>query len=128
MEFKVVDENDNEVPVGEKGSSSAGGPGRTPRLNSAFPRRSKEKDLGGWLRAAHRHREPRGVLLRFRKCNELGRAGDYIQTDQRERIIQGHPDGGEGESVGVHRGIRGSGESDLVCGCLALRGKNLRPK
>jgi len=131
MEFKVVDENDNEVPVGQKGeliSRMVRGDTKVDYLG--LPEASKEKTLGGWLRSgAIVHRDAEGwYYFDFRKGTELRRPGDFIQPDHVERVIGEHPDVSEVCVYGVPAASGAPGESDLVAAMSPFEGKTIDPK
>jgi crotonobetaine/carnitine-CoA ligase len=131
MEFKVVDENDNEVPIGEKGeliSRMVRGDTKVDYLG--LPEASKEKTLGGWLRSGDIvHKDAQGwYYFDFRKGTELRRAGDFIQPDHVERVIGEHPDVSEVCVYGVPAASGAPGESDLVAAVSPFPGKGIDPK
>ena len=131
MEFKVVDEGDNEVPVGQKGeliSRMVRGDTKVDYLG--LPEASKEKTLGGWLRSGDIvHRDAEGwYYFDFRKGTELRRAGDFIQPDHVERIVGEHPDVSEVCVYGVPAASGAPGESDLVAAVSPFEGKTIDPK
>ncbi|MDT8273124.1 MAG: AMP-binding protein, partial [Desulfomonilia bacterium] len=131
MEFKVVDENDKEVPVGEKGeliSRMIRGDTKVDYLG--LPEASKEKTMGGWLRSGDIvHKDAEGwYYFDFRKGTELRRAGDFIQPDHVERVIGEHPDVSEVCVYGIPAASGAPGESDLVAAIAPFEGKAIDPK
>jgi len=131
MEFKVVDENDNEVPVGQMGeliSRMIRGDTKVDYLG--LPEASKEKTLGGWLRSGDIvHRDAEGwYYFDFRKGTELRRAGDFIQPDHVERIIGEHPGVSEVCVYGIPAASGAPGESDLVAAVASFEGNTIDPK
>jgi len=131
MEFRVVDENDNDVPVGQKGeliSRMIRGDTKVDYLG--LPEASKEKTLGGWLRSGDIvHRDGEGwYYFDFRKGTELRRAGDFIQPDHVERVIGGHADVSEVCVYGVPAASGAPGESDLVAAVAPFEGGKIDPK
>ncbi len=130
MQFKIVDENDQEVPVGESGeliSRMIRGETKVDYLGK--PQASEEKTRGGWLRTGDIvHKDEKGYyFFNHRKGSELRRAGDFIQPDHVEKII------GEMETVsevcvyGIPSESGAPGESDLVAAVAAFEGAELDP-
>jgi crotonobetaine/carnitine-CoA ligase len=131
MEFKVVDENDNEVPVGKTGeliSRMVHGETRVDYLD--LPDASQEKTRGGWLRSGDMvHRDEKGwFFFDYRKGSELRRAGDFVQPDYVEAAIGKHPDVGEVCVYGIPAASGAPGESDLVAALAPLEGTSIDPK
>ncbi|MGC9325676.1 MAG: AMP-binding protein [Desulfomonilia bacterium] len=131
MEFKVVDENDTEVPVGQMGeliSRMIRGDTKVDYLG--LPEASKEKTMGGWLRSGDIvHKDAEGwYYFDFRKGTELRRAGDFIQPDHVERVIGEHPDVSEVCVYGIPAASGAPGESDLVAAISPFEGKTIDPK
>ena len=131
MQFKIVDEEDNEVPVGTSGeliSRMIRGETKVDYLGK--PQASEEKTRGGWLRTGDIvHKDEKGYyFFDHRKGSELRRAGDFIQPDHVERII------GEMESVsevcvyGIPPELGAPGESDLVAAVAGFDGADIDPQ
>ena len=130
MELKIVDENDNEVPVGETGElicRMLRGDTKVDYLGK--PEESKEKTKGGWLRTGDMvHRDEKGwYFFDYRKGTELRRAGDFIQPDYVETIIGQHPDVSEVCVYGVPAASGAPGESDLVAAIEPFKGITIDP-
>ncbi|MBN1534341.1 MAG: AMP-binding protein [Spirochaetes bacterium] len=130
MEFKVVDEEDAEVPAGTTGElicRLTKGDTRVDYLG--LPDASKEKTKGGWLRTGDMvHRDGEGwYYFDFRKGTELRRAGDFIQPEYVETVIGKHPDVSEVCVYGVPATSGAPGESDLVAAVSPLEGKAIDP-
>ncbi len=90
MEFKVVDEDDHDLPPGERGELIVRmTKGETKVDYLGKPEASEEKTRGGWLRTGDIvHRDAAGwYFFDHRKGSELRRAGDFIQPDHIERVI-----------------------------------------
>ncbi len=130
LEFKIVDENDQKVPVGECGEliiRMIRGETKVDYLGK--PQASEEKTRGGWLRTGDIvHRDEKGFyFFDHRKGSELRRAGDFIQPDHVEKII------GEMETVrevcvyGIPSEQGAPGESDLVAAIAPFNGAALDP-
>ncbi len=131
MEFKVVDEEDNEVPAGQTGElicRMVRGDTRVDYLG--LPDESKDKTRGGWLRTGDMvHRDGKGwYFFDFRRGTELRRAGDFIQPDYIEKVIGEHPDVSEVCVYGVPAASGAPGESDLVAAVAPFEGKRIDPK
>jgi acyl-coenzyme A synthetase/AMP-(fatty) acid ligase len=131
MQFKVVDENDNQVPAGQTGElicRMIRGDTKVDYLG--LPDISKEKTRGGWLRTGDmvHHDEQGWYYFDFRKGTELRRAGDFIQPDHVERSIGEHPDVSEVCVYGIPAASGAPGESDLVAAIAPFEGKTIDPK
>ena len=130
MEFKVVDENDNEVPPGVTGELiSRMIKGETKVDYLGLPEASDEKTKGGWLRSGDMvHRDEKGwYFFDYRKGAELRRAGDFIQPDHVEMVIGRHPDVSDACVYGIPAASGAPGESDLVAAVAPFRGKTIDP-
>mgnify|MGYP000103160476 CR=1 FL=1 len=130
MEFKVVDENDQEVPPGTVGElivRMTKGETRVDYLDNAAA--SEEKTRGGWLRTGDMvHRDKEGwYFFHHRKGSELRRAGDFIQPDQIERVIGEHPDVSEVCVYGIPAESGAPGESDIVAAVVPFEGRTIDP-
>ena len=130
MEFKVVDEEDNEVPpsvVGELLMRSLKGETQVDYLGR--PEASEEKTRGGWLRSGDMvHRDLDGwFFFNYRKGGGLRRAGDFIQPEHVETIIGHHPDVSEVCVFGVQADSGAPGESDIVAGIVPLEERSIDP-
>jgi acyl-CoA synthetase (AMP-forming)/AMP-acid ligase II len=130
LEFKVVDENDNEVPPGVSGeliSRMIKGDTRVDYLG--LPDASKEKTRGGWLRSGDIvHRDEEGwYFFDYRKGTELRRAGDFIQPEHVEKVIGEHTDVSEVSVYGIPAASGAPGESDLVAAVSPFEGKTIDP-
>ncbi|HWR68622.1 MAG TPA: AMP-binding protein [Desulfomonilia bacterium] len=131
MEFKVVDENDNEVPVGQSGeliSRMVRGDTKVDYLG--LPDASKDKTRGGWLRSGDIvHRDKDGwYYFDYRKGSELRRSGCMKSPDHVEKVIGEHPDVSEVCVYGVPAASGAPGESDLVAAIAPFEGKTIDPK
>lgn len=131
MEFKVVDDDDNELPPGETGElicKLTKGDTRVDYVGK--PEESKEKTKSGWLRTGDMvHRDAEGwYFFDFRKGTELRRAGDFIQPEYVETVIGRHPDVSEVCVYGVPAASGAPGESDLVAALAPFEGKAIDPK
>lgn len=130
MEFKIVDENDNDVPPGVRGELICRMmKGETKVDYLGKPDASKEKTRGGWLRSGDIvHRDEKGwYFFDFRKGTELRRSGDFIQPDYVEKVIGEHPDVSEVCVYGVPAASGAPGESDLVVAVSPFEGKTIDP-
>lgn len=130
MEFKVVDENDNEVEPGESGELiSRMLKGETKVDYLGLPDASKDKTRGGWLRSGDIvHKDEDGwYFFDYRKGTELRRAGDFIQPDHVEKVIGEHPDVSEVCVYGIAAASGAPGESDLVVAVSPFEGKTIDP-
>ena len=130
MEFKVVDEEDSEVPHGKSGElivRMTKGDTKVDYLGK--PEASEEKTRGGWLRTGDVvHRDDKGwYYFDHRKGSELRRAGDFIQPDHIERVV------GEMDAVsevcvyGIPAASGAPGESDLVAAVAPFAGQSIDP-
>ncbi|MBN2078571.1 MAG: AMP-binding protein [Spirochaetes bacterium] len=130
MEFKVVDDDDADVPVGESGElicRMLKGETRVDYLGR--PDDSKEKTRGGWLRTGDMvHRDEQGwYFFDFRKGTELRRAGDFIQPEYVESVIGSHGDVSEVCVFGIPAASGAPGESDLVAAVEPFEGNTVDP-
>jgi crotonobetaine/carnitine-CoA ligase len=130
MEFKVVDENDNEVSYGQTGElicRMIRGDTKVDYLGK--PEESQEKTKGGWLRTGDMvHKDEAGwYFFDYRKGTELRRAGDFIQPDYVETKIGSHPDVSEVVVYGIPAASGAPGESDLVAALRPFEGKSIDP-
>jgi crotonobetaine/carnitine-CoA ligase len=125
MEFQVVDENDTQVPDGQTGELIVRlTKGETKVDYLGKPEASAEKTRGGWLRTGDMvHRDEKGwYYFDFRKGSELRRSGDFIQPDQIEKVIGGHPDVSEVCVYGIPAASGAPGESDIVAAVAPFEG------
>lgn len=130
LEMKVVDENDREVPPGQKGELiSRNINGETKVDYWGLPGESEEKTRGGWLRSGDIvHRDQDGWLFfDHRKGAELRRSGDFIQPEYVERVIGGHPDVSDVCVYGIPAASGAPGESDLVAAVAPFEGRAIDP-
>jgi carnitine-CoA ligase len=130
MEFKIVDEQDTEVPAGQTGElicRMMKGETRVDYLGK--PDDSEEKTRGGWLRTGDMvHRDAGGwYFFDFRKGTELRRAGDFIQPEYVETVIGKHPEVSEACVFGIPAASGAPGESDLVAALEPFEGKEIDP-
>jgi len=130
LQFKVVDEEDQAVPVGESGEliiRMIRGETRVDYLGK--PQASEEKTRGGWLRTGDIvHQDEKGYyFFDHRKGSELRRAGDFIQPDHVEKIIGELEDISEVCVYGIPSEEGAPGESDLVAAVAHFEGAALDP-
>ncbi|MBW1897645.1 MAG: AMP-binding protein [Deltaproteobacteria bacterium] len=131
MEFRVVDENDKQVPDAETGELIIKMTrGDTKVDYHDLPDASEEKTRGGWLRTGDLVKKDSKGWYYFicRKGSELRRAGDFIQPDHIEKVIGEHPDVSEVCVYGIPSASGAPGESDLVAGIAPVEGKSIDPK
>jgi acyl-CoA synthetase (AMP-forming)/AMP-acid ligase II len=117
IEMKIVDENDNEVPVGEMGELiSRMKTSETEVTYFGKEKESREKTRGGWLRSGDIcHQDENGFFyFDFRKGGGLRRQGDFIQPDYVEKIIGEHESVSEVCVYGIPAASGAPGECDLV--------------
>ncbi len=126
--MKIVDENDRELPPGEKGElvcKMTFGPTTVNYFGKK--KASREKTRGGWLRTGDIcHRDENGYFyFDFRKGGGLRRQGDFVQPDFIERVI------GEQETVsevcvyGIPASSGAPGESDIVAAVTPFPGTSV---
>ncbi len=130
MQFKVVDEDDNQVPDGEAGELIIKMTRGETKVNyHGLPDASEEKTRGGWLRTGDLVKKDKAGWYYFqcRKGSELRRAGDFIQPDHIEKVIGEHPDVSEACVYGIPAASGAPGESDLVAGLAPFDGKTIDP-
>jgi crotonobetaine/carnitine-CoA ligase len=130
MQFKVVDEDDREVPAGQPGElicRMMKGDTKVDYLDNA--QASEEKTRGGWLRTGDIVvKDEKGwFFFRHRKGSELRRAGDFIQPDHIERVLGEHPDVSEVCVYGIPAASGAPGESDLVAALTPFDGAAIDP-
>jgi acyl-CoA synthetase (AMP-forming)/AMP-acid ligase II len=130
MEFKVVDDEDHEVPPGTLGELICRMiKGDTKVDYLGLPDVSKDKTRGGWLRTGDIvHRDENGwYFFDYRKGTELRRSGDFIQPEHVEKVIGEHPDVSEACVYGIPAASGAPGESDLVAALSPFEGKSIDP-
>ena len=125
IRMKVVDENDRELPPGEKGelvSKMVVGPTQVNYFGKK--KESSEKTRGGWLHSGDIcHRDEKGYFyFDFRKGGGLRRQGDFIQPDFVERVVGEHPTISEACVYGVPARSGAPGESDIVVAVVPFPG------
>jgi crotonobetaine/carnitine-CoA ligase len=130
MQFKVVDDDDREVPAGRPGElicRMMKGDTKVDYLDNA--QASEEKTRGGWLRTGDIVvKDEKGwFFFRHRKGSELRRAGDFIQPDHIERVLGEHPDVSEVSVYGIPAASGAPGESDLVAALAPFDGAAIDP-
>jgi crotonobetaine/carnitine-CoA ligase len=130
MQFKVVDDNDQEVPTGQTGElicRMMKGDTKVDYLDNA--QASDEKTRGGWLRTGDMVAtdEKGWFFFRHRKGSELRRAGDFIQPDHIERVLGEHPDVSEVCVYGIPAASGAPGESDMVAALAPFDGGTVDP-
>jgi len=130
LQFKVVDEDDREVPVGESGEliiRMIRGETKVDYLGK--PQASEEKTRGGWLRTGDIvHKDEKGYFFfDHRKGSELRRAGDFIQPEHVETVIGELEDVREVCVYGIPSEQGAPGESDLVAAIAPFKGADLDP-
>ena len=130
MQFKVVDENDNQVPNGDSGELIIKMTrGETKVDYHGLPDASEEKTRGGWLRTGDlvKKDENGWYYFKCRKGSELRRAGDFIQPDHIEKVIGELDNVSEVCVYGIPAASGAPGESDLVAGIAPFEGKTIDP-
>ncbi len=130
MEFKVVDEDDNEVAPGVVGELiSRMVQGETRVDYHGKPEASDDKTRGGWLRSGDMvHVDADGwFFFDYRKGGGLRRAGDFIQPEFVETVIGRHPEVSEVCVYGVPADSGAPGESDIVAAVAAFPGQEISP-
>ncbi|MFH2066117.1 MAG: AMP-binding protein [Pseudomonadota bacterium] len=128
IEIKIVDENDQEVPPGEKGELiSRIVSGNTEVDYYGKKKESLEKTRGGWLRSGDICRKDENGFLyfEFRKGGGLRRQGDFIQPDLIEKILGEHESVSEVCVYGIPAASGAPGESDLVAAIVSYNGKSI---
>jgi crotonobetaine/carnitine-CoA ligase len=131
MEFKVVDDEDRELPPGERGELIVRMmKGETKVDYLGKPEASEEKTRGGWLRTGDIvHRDAAGwYYFDYRKGSELRRAGEFIQPDHIERVLGACPEVSEVCVYGIPAASGAPGESDLVAAVAPFAGRSLDPE
>ena len=123
--MKIVDENDNELPPGERGeliSRMTFGPTTVNYFGKK--KESSEKTRGGWLRSGDIcHKDKKGYLyFDFRKGGGLRRQGDFIQPDFVERVVGEHATVSEACVYGIPAASGAPGESDIVVAVAPFEG------
>ncbi len=130
MEFKVVDEDDNEVAAGVVGELiSRMLKGETKVDYHGKPGASDDKTRGGWLRSGDMvHVNEEGwFFFDYRKGGGLRRAGDFIQPEFVETVIGRHPEVSEVCVYGVPAASGSPGESDIVAAVVPFPGQEIDP-
>jgi len=131
MEFKVVDDADNEVPAGVVGELiSRMVQGETKVDYHGKPGASNDKTRGGWLRSGDMvHVDEEGwFFFDYRKGGGLRRSGDFIQPEFVETVIGRHPEVSEVCVYGIPAASGAPGESDIVAALAPFSGQEIDPK
>ncbi|MCK5915280.1 MAG: AMP-binding protein, partial [Deltaproteobacteria bacterium] len=131
MEFKVVDEDDNQVPAGVVGELiSRMVKGETKVDYHGKPGASEDKTRGGWLRSGDmvHVNEDGWFFFDFRKGGGLRRFGDFIQPEFVETVIGRHSEVSEVCVYGVPAASGAPGESDIVAAIAPFPGKDIDPE
>jgi len=130
MEFRVVDENDNQVPPNTPGELIVKmNKGETTVDYLGNKEASDAKTRGGWLRTGDMvtKDEVGWYFFQNRKGSELRRAGDFIQPDHIERVMGEHETVSEVCVYGIPAASGAPGESDLVAALAPFEGKTIDP-
>lgn len=131
MEYKIVDENDNEVPPGVTGELLMRAVNQKPEVEyHGRPEDSEKKTRGGWLRTGDMvHRDEEGWLFfDYRKeGGGLRRQGEFIIPSYVEKVIGEHPDVSEVCVYGIPAASGAPGESDLVAAVAPFEGRTIDP-
>ncbi|MBI2890830.1 MAG: AMP-binding protein [Nitrospirae bacterium] len=117
IEFRIVDEEDRDVPPGSAGEIiSRMKVGQTQVEYLRNPSASKDKTRGGWLRSGDMgHMDAEGwMFFDYRKGRSLRRQGDFVPTDQVEKVIGDLDEITEVYVYGVPAASGAPGEVDLV--------------
>jgi crotonobetaine/carnitine-CoA ligase len=131
MEYKIVDENDNEVPPYVTGELLMRAVNAPPEVEYyGRPEDSQAKTRGGWLRTGDMvHRDEEGWLFfDYRKeGGGLRRQGEFIIPSYVEKVIGEHPDVSEVCVYGIPAASGAPGESDLVAAVAPFEGRSIDP-
>jgi len=130
IDFRIVDDNDNDCPPDMKGELiSRMKIGETKVEYHGKPEASQKKTRGGWLRSGDIcHRDEDGWLFfDHRKGEELRRHGDFISPDLVEKVIGEMKEVSEVYVYGVPAASGAPGESDLVAAVSPFAGKDIHP-
>lgn len=131
IEFRIVDENDNDCPPGVKGELiSRMKIGETRVEYFGKEEDSKKKTRGGWLRSGDIcHMDKDGWLFfDYRKGGELRRHGDFIPVDVVEKVIGEIDEVSDVYVYGIPSAGGAPGESDLVAAVSPFPGKTIDPQ
>ena len=123
--MKIVDDNDQEVPAGERGELISRMTFGSTKVNYFGKKKeSSEKTRGGWLRSGDIcHKDEQGNLyFDFRKGGGLRRQGDFIQPDFVERVVGEHESISEACVYGIPASSGAPGESDIVVAVVPFNG------
>ncbi|MDH5737068.1 MAG: AMP-binding protein [Gammaproteobacteria bacterium] len=116
-EFKVVDEEGNEVPHGEMGEL-IGRPLEGEVKVEYFENKdaSEKKTLGGWVRTGDIcHRDEEGwFYFDYRKGGGIRHNGDFVHPGFVEQVLAEHPDIDDVYVYGVPAKSGAPGEKDVV--------------
>jgi carnitine-CoA ligase len=105
---RLVDENDNDVPIGEPGECLIGGPD----LYAGYlnrPEVTAEANRGGWYHSGDIARRDERGLLYFvgRKKEIIRRSGENISAAEVESVLRSHPNVIEAAVIPVADQLRG---------------------
>jgi len=131
IDFRIVDENDNDCPPGVKGELiSRMRIGETKVEYFGRKEDSEKKTRGGWLRSGDIcHMDEDGWLyFDFRKGGEIRRHGDFIPVDAVEKVIGEVEEVSEVYVYGVPSSTGAPGESDLVAAVSPYPGSKIDPQ
>lgn len=131
IDFRIVDENDNDCPPGVKGELiSRMKIGETKVEYFGKSEDSQKKTRGGWLRSGDIcHMDKDGWLFfDYRKGGEIRRHGDFIPLDAVEKVIGEIEEISEVYVYGIPSAAGAPGESDLVAAVSPFPGKQIDPQ
>jgi crotonobetaine/carnitine-CoA ligase len=131
IDFRIVDENDNDCPPGVKGELiSKMKIGETKVEYLGKKEDSEKKTRGGWLRSGDIcHMDSEGWLFfDYRKGGEIRRHGDFVPVDMVEKIIGEIEEVSEVYVYGIPSSSGAPGESDLVAAVSPHPGKKIHPQ
>ncbi len=131
IDFRIVDENDNDCPPGVRGELiSRMKIGETKVEYFGKLEDSQKKTRGGWLRSGDIcHMDEDGWLFfDYRKGGELRRHGDFIPVDMVEKVIGEIEEISEVYVYGIPSAGGAPGECDLVAAVSPFPGKQIDPQ
>ena len=125
-EMKILDEGDDECPVGVVGEiCSRPEGGGTPEVEYfGNPEASAAKTRGGWLRSGDMgHSDADGwFFFDYRKGGAIRRNGDFVNVGFVEKVVAEHPHVTDVFVYGVPAASGAPGEKDVVATVVASKG------
>lgn len=128
LEVKIVDEADNELPIGEKGEMIGRSKGSRARIEYFGDKEaSQKKTRGGWVRSGDVcHMDEEGWLyFDYRKGGGIRHNGDFVSPAFVEQVMAEHELINDVFVYGVPAASGAPGESDVVAAIVIQQAGDL---